>query len=68
MDRLRPVDLSAARVVADDHVDRGVVAYVVQSLAAMGIQTETGERAAADTVSAKVKRRIAAQHMFVSRR
>lgn len=45
--------------------DKDIVACVVQSLAAIGIHTETGERPAADAVAAKVKRRIDAQHMFV---
>lgn len=45
--------------------DKEIVACVVESLAAVGVHTETGNRPAADTVSAKVKRRIDAQHMFV---
>lgn len=45
--------------------DKDVVQCVVGALAAVGIRTETGERPAADTVSAKVKRRIDAQHIFV---
>ena len=45
--------------------DKEVVTCVVQSLAAVGVHTETGERPAADSISAKVKRRIEDQHMFV---
>lgn len=46
-------------------VDRKVVEHVVGTLEALGFEIKTGERPTVDSVSAKVRRRIESQAIFV---